>query len=423
VKVLLCPKEIAGYMGRLKNGFLKNGVQARFLEIYDNPMSYSGADHSNLSSAVKSIRHFRKRIGVFGFLLLPIELLFRIMLVVYSLIWPDVVIFCFGNTFLGGVELPLYQIFKVKTVFVYLGSDSRPYYLNGATASKARGISYKECFKKTKKQKKRIKWQERYADFIIDHPPSGVFHEKAFYPFMLLGMPIPDIGPAVVPAVEGTVGRAIRILHAPSFPECKGTENIRGIIEGMLSVGYNCEYVEISERPNNEVLEALSECDFVVDELYSDTVLAGLGTEAAIAGKPALVGGYTGGKGYGVTPGQIPPAFMARPEQVSTVLKSMLDDPEGIRRKGEEAKAFVTKYWNADAVASRYLAMFRGELVESIYDPNKTIETMGWGFSAQRLGDFLRDYVGCFGSEGLFLDDKPILRDWLLNLARESLNA
>ena len=44
------------------------------------------------------------------------------------------------------------------------------------------------------------------------------------------------------------------------------------------------KFIEITGRPNQEVLELISTCDFVIDQLYSDMAMVGFATEAAFFG-------------------------------------------------------------------------------------------------------------------------------------------
>ena len=86
--------------------------------------------------------------------------------------------------------------------------------------------------------------------------------------------------------------RLIRILHSPSSPEVKGTYLIRQAINALKAKGYPIDYVEIMGKPNTVVIAELEKCDFIVDQLYSDTPMSGFATEAAFFGKTAVVGGY-----------------------------------------------------------------------------------------------------------------------------------
>ena len=83
-----------------------------------------------------------------------------------------------------------------------------------------------------------------------------------------------------------------RILHAPSNPNFKGTEEIRNTIKCLKNENIDFEYIEITNASNEKVLAELKACDLVIDQLYSDTPMATLAAEAAYCGKPTIVGGY-----------------------------------------------------------------------------------------------------------------------------------
>lgn len=73
---------------------------------------------------------------------------------------------------------------------------------------------------------------------------------------------------------------------------------------------------------NATVLQELQQCDFVIDELYSDVPLAMLATEAAIFGKPVIVGGYYSNNFSPENPdSQIPPPSMSNQIRSRGLLK------------------------------------------------------------------------------------------------------
>ena len=82
------------------------------------------------------------------------------------------------------------------------------------------------------------------------------------------------------------------ILHAPSNPEAKGTAKIISAIDSLKSTDKNFELILLEDQGNLEGLQAIRECDFVINKLYPDTHMAGFPCEAAWFGKPAIVGGY-----------------------------------------------------------------------------------------------------------------------------------
>lgn len=230
-------------------------------------------------------------------------------------------------------------------------------------------------------------------------------------------MPAPDIMPG---AATGDDGGPPIIVHAPSFPECKGTYRIRELVARLGDDGHEVEYVELIDKSNAEVIEALRRCSFVVDELYSDTVLAGLGTEAATLGKATMVGGYALPEDFFVGPAHLPPAFTTRPEDAYETLLRMLAAPEEARRTGEAARSFILGHWKSELVAARFLEMLEGKIPEGeLCDPRRIARTEGWGFTRERLRQYLGEYLRRHGPAGLFLDDKPALRDYLVRLANE----
>ena len=75
--------------------------------------------------------------------------------------------------------------------------------------------------------------------------------------------------------------KKFRILHAPSNPNFKGTEEIRDTIKCLKNENIDFEYIEITNASNEKVLAELNACDLVIDQLYSDTPMATLAAEAA----------------------------------------------------------------------------------------------------------------------------------------------
>ncbi|MGC8733986.1 MAG: glycosyltransferase [bacterium] len=60
----------------------------------------------------------------------------------------------------------------------------------------------------------------------------------------------------------------IIILHAPSSPLVKGTPLIRAAIKKLKLEGYKFEYIELINKPNEEVLENLRKSHIVLNQVY-----------------------------------------------------------------------------------------------------------------------------------------------------------
>src|SRR5207237_5919205 len=119
---------------------------------------------------------------------------------------------------------------------------------------------------------------------------------------------VDDVG---APARTATTDRPGVMAHAPTRPGTDGTSLIEGAIASLQQKGHSLRFVKLIDQPHAQVLKALSECDFVVDELFSDTTMASFAAEAAAFSKPAIVGmqGFDKLRRY-TSPDVIPPALV-----------------------------------------------------------------------------------------------------------------
>jgi hypothetical protein len=202
----------------------------------------------------------------------------------------------------------------------------------------------------------------------------------------------------------------IRILHAPSH-EGKGTDRIRNAIASLEHKGRRIEYVEIINRPNAEVLLELRRCDFVVDELYSDTIMARFAAEAAFFSKPAIVGGYAEEYDFGtITTDEMPPVHRCLPEDIETAIEKLICDVPYRLALGESAKEFLDRQWSPRVVAARFLRLISNDIPDDwLYEPRNIRYLHGWGLTDEQARTLVRRYIEAGGTSALQLDDKPRL--------------
>ena len=62
--------------------------------------------------------------------------------------------------------------------------------------------------------------------------------------------------------------KPILIVHAPSSPIFKGTQLVRAAIKKLELQGYNFEYIELINKPNEEVVTILSRSHIVLNQFY-----------------------------------------------------------------------------------------------------------------------------------------------------------
>lgn len=417
--------EIAGFYGRLHRGFTEIGIESVFAEIVENQFNYQHDSKENcLISYCRKARAkfvlYRSSNKLLGFLYGTSLFFAKVLLLFWAIRNFDVFIFSGRTSFFHHIELPLLKIFGKKIVYIFLGSDSRPLYINGRTSSETYGISIEEAISRTAAMKKDIRKIEKYADVIVDHPPAGHFHEKPFVPFFAIGVPFapPKNSEKEMPAQNKS--DKIRIVHAPSFPECKGSDFFKQIIERMKNKGYQIDFVEIIDKPHAEVLRELAACDFVIDELYSDSTLAGLGTEAAFFSKPTVVGGYASIKDMinDKYIEMVPPALHSKPEDCEKTIEQLITDKEFRDASGKKGELFVKTILPPAAVAQRLLNFIINNVSEDhFFDPRKITYLHGWGLSEIKARQLVAAMIRKGGIRSLQLEDKPELEELFKNFA------
>jgi hypothetical protein len=186
--------------------------------------------------------------------------------------------------------------------------------------------------------------------------------------------------------------------------------------------GYNIDYIEITGRPNAEVLEELELCDFIIDEIYSDTPMAVFATEAAFAGKPAVVGSYYADAiGQDLDEGLTPPSAFCHPRDLERTIVDLIENPERRKELGAKAKDFVLHRWAATKVAERYLAVIDGPIPSHWYhDPRRIRYIHGCGLPEEKARRLLRRFTSIGGIGALCVADKPDLQDLLVRFGNGS---
>lgn len=424
-------QEIAGYYKNLKLGFEQVGKKCTFIDLRGHSFQYGGDDCPNflvsmtktvgsrLQGGIKKVPQMKFREFFTFITLFSIEQLLKVFLFLWALKNYDVFIFGANSTFLFYLDLPILKLFKKKIIYVFHGSDSRPIYLNGSVMRKSNSLSVKKIVFYAKIQKQIIKIIEKYSDARINLPPQAYFHEKNFILGLITGLPftVDEKTYATKPFKRNNV---IRILHAPSNPEVRGTKTIRKIIKNLREKGYKFKYQEVLNKPNSEVLKGIIRTDIIIDEIFSDTPLAGLGTEAAYFGKPTVVSGY-----YSTTVGKeipkayIPPSFFCHPDNLEVTIEKLLKDKEIVEKMGEKAKNFVRKKWSPREVALRFLKIINDKVPKSwFYNPQNLTYLYGYGLSEKRVKSIIQSIIQKDGVKGLSLTDKPKLEDSFLSFVK-----
>jgi len=434
-RVLVGPTEIAGYYSNLVRGLSACGSEAIYGIIHGNRFAY-GSEHAcgflrhvclNLWSWSESNRSNR-------LLWLHARMLHQLVAAIYFFCWLprlDAVIYGFGNSYLPfNLDLPLLRLCG-KKVIVNLGhgSDMRPPYVDGSylldDASDL--ISIGQLLEIAKRLRRRAIWFEFWSTYVVGAPlSSSLFASKPFINWFAVGIPFSDVSEAELES--SSVANAdffeaksyvFKIIHAPSKPAVKGSALIRKSVHNLQRLGYRIDYRELQGRPNREVLDELQRCDLVLDQLYSDTPMAGLAVEAAFFGKPTLVAGYGLSRLKQLLPKSwYPPTFTCHPKDFEASLQELLSRPDRVRDVGNQARDFVRNVWGLNQVAQRYLCLIADDVpCDWWFDPRDVCYLQGCGLPETMAKQSVARALRVFGLKGLQLSHRPDLEKAYLHFA------
>jgi glycosyltransferase involved in cell wall biosynthesis len=419
VRVFIGLTEVAGYFVNLERGLRELGVETMFVDLDDHPYEYAEAASRADRLVVLHRAFHRRRIGaedagrrLSSLWWAYLQKTCLLLLLVRAAITCDAFIFSSDSTFFRYQDLRLLRLLRKRIIFVYTGSDHRPAYLNGATVGSLDAVAINRCAEQSRRIKAKLRSVERHADVIVGHHLSAHFHERPIVPFLLVGFPSTVVVRPLTAAVEPAQLPAVRIVHAPSRPLHKGTTEIRRAIDNLRARGHEIEFVELVDVPNRTVVAELARCDFVVDELYSDTRMAGLATEAASLGKPSVVGGYAYDEVLEIegvyVPADFPPVEFCHPDQLEQAIERLISDVPYRLELGRRAREFVSSNWTPVSVARRYLALIEDRVPEGwAFDPRRIRYYAGTGMPESVARTGVRRLIEAYGTGALCLLDKP----------------
>lgn len=405
MRVFLGMGEVAGYYRGLKSGFEELGVPCTFVDITSHRFLYGGSENGLL---VRGIRGLLSRPGRARQLLAHA---LRLLLFLRVIVRHDVFVFAFGRSLLPrNLDLPVLSLLGKRVICQFHGSDSRPPYVDGTEIQDPDAESIRRVAALAALKKSEMRRIDRWAHVIVDTPPQGLFHERPCVLWLRIGLPSrPSRVPAPPVAATPEPGKPVTILHSPSAPAAKGTPAIREAVERVRAKGLPVDLIEITGRPNSEVLDALERADFVIDQLYADYAMPGFATEAAWFGKAVIICGYAKGLWDSLLPVEwIPPTYYCRPEEIESAIERMVRDSAFRLELGRRAREFVETKWHPRAIAERYVRLAKGDIpADWTFDPSRSTYWQGACLPEERVRAILRALISEAGIGALQLADKP----------------
>jgi len=421
-RVFLGVWEIAGYYYNLAMGLKELGYQVTYLDLSDNSFKYLEREEFFAGTLKKIHLYYRSAHNLIGRLGWgALALLGRFFFLIWAVLQCDVFIFGFGRSFFRNYELPLLKFLGKKIIcFVGHGAEARPPYLDGACLlPNGNHRTYDEYARLVTDMTNNLSRIEKYADCIIASPQADHFLHRRYIPMVILGIPYDRFREVIKTASSRDT---VHVLHAPSNEIVKGSSRIRETIRRLISRGYRIEYVEISGKPHSAVMEELNKCDFVIDQLYSDTPLAGFACEAAWFGKPAIVGGYLWNILEKIIPPELfPVSEICHPDELEHVTERLILDRKHREELGQQARHFVEKQWVRRIVSEKFSQLIQGDIPEEWWGSpfDHPVNVYGAGLPGTKAKQLIRIMLQGGGVSVLGLTDKPEVERQLVQFAHQ----
>ncbi|KQW47801.1 hypothetical protein ASC77_15355 [Nocardioides sp. Root1257] len=190
---------------------------------------------------------------------------------------------------------------------------------------------------------------DRNADLIFNAPVDQMSYLERptepclyFYPDELIGRR---------PDKWADLSGPPLIVHAPSSPIIKGTPLVHAAIKALRADGHEFEYVELTQRPNAEVIALLERAHIVLNEFYS-FVPGVFGVEAMAANTVLLTSADPAIEPS--LPEGAEAAWVVTPYwRIYDRLKGVLDDRQGMQSQADRGTAWVQQNCSRSASSER----------------------------------------------------------------------
>ena len=382
-KILLGFAEVAGYQCNLFEGLTSLNQTVGYVNNDNHKYDFKVSDEKNHPVLNNYNRFCKRAIASPTFLNKSLYVLYTIYILFFTVIYYDIFVINKFALFYF-LDTKILKFFNKKIIFISLGSDTRPPYLSGVYKDDENyDFNIYKILRQTIKIKNKVNFLEKNVDFFISYPQIAHFNSKPFINGMHIGFPTRPINKSK----KAANNKIIKILHAPSRPNSKGTKIIKSIIQELQEEGLKIKLIILKGVSNSEVINQIKQCDIVFDQIYSDMPLAGLGVEAAQFSKPVIVGGYYSLQIHVENNSKnIPPSVYRLPKELKSSLRNLCLDVSKRERVGNSLFEFVNNYWHFEIVAQRYLDLINNTYDnEWVYSPKKIININGWGLSEIEL--------------------------------------
>ncbi len=246
-----------------------------------------------------------------------------------------------------GAEIRMHSVYRLTSPYHYVDEYPSPGTQDKPGARSIKGLPYR--FDE--------QGQRAYRDLVCG-VCDGVFvvdpELQCYVPDALIVPRAIDLDTLDNAATEEGKGVPV-VVHAPSRDITKGTKHVVAAVEQLRRDGYAFEFHLVEDMPHEEAMALYGKATIIVDQLrigwYGVFAVEGMALGKCVI---SYVGSHL--RHYLPYPS---PLVSANPENITQVLRYLLDNPEEAAAYGKRGREFVERYHDARVVAKTLMQIYR----------------------------------------------------------------
>lgn len=251
----------------------------------------------------------------------------------------------------GFFDIIYFKLMKIPMIITWGGGDAR---IIGIAREKNPYFYLEPDEKRDKETINKLRFISKYVKNVAADPELSEYSRLFFDKIYILRQPI-DLKKILLNIPQRNLD-CPRLLHIPTYQNCKGTKYILEAVERLKKEGYNFDFrLMEADLTQKQTRKRISECDIYVDELrvgsYGMTAV-----EAMASGKVVityirddLVNEYPEGL----------PVVNSNPDTVYNNLKNLLEKPELISEIGKKSREYAERYHDTKVVCSQLIDIYK----------------------------------------------------------------
>ncbi|MBL8080136.1 MAG: hypothetical protein JNM55_19360 [Anaerolineales bacterium] len=299
------------------------------------------------------------------------------------LLTADVVHFNFGGSFLTDftrkrvlADLPLLKELGIATFVTFQGCDSRistyalsEFNINACANCRSKDLCGDAGYNFFKQEI--LAQVGRYFDGVFALNPDLMHNieEARFLPYSNC-----DIDAWRPPHHDWSHPGPLRVLHAPTWRELKGTDYIIAAVEKLRAEGEDIQLDLVENIPHNQVRRLYESCDILVDQVLVGWY-GGLAVELMALGKPVMA--YIRADDLKFIPADMAkdlPVISVTVDSLADELRRLIHDRHQLSRIGAASRLFVEQWHDPVKVAKTTVTAYKQAIISKPIRPSGIFE-------------------------------------------------